>query len=78
MADFLLPDLGEGLTEAEVVRFAFDEMNLMKLRINVFDYNDRARHDLEAQGFVQEGKLVRDFYRDGGYHDIVILSKFRS
>lgn len=61
-----------------LVRFAFDEMNLVKLRINVFDYNDRAKHVLEAQGFVQEGKLVRDFYRDGGYHDIVILSKFRS
>jgi hypothetical protein len=26
---------------------------------------------------VQEGKLARDFYRDGAYHDIVILSKFR-
>jgi len=60
-----------------LVRFAFDEMNLYKLRINVFDYNERAKHILLGQGFVQEGKLVRDFYRDGAYHDIVILSKFR-
>jgi RimJ/RimL family protein N-acetyltransferase len=55
----------------------FDEMNLGKLRINVFDYNDRAKHVLEALGFVQEGCLRRDFYREGSYHDIVILSKFR-
>ena len=60
-----------------VVRFAFDDMNLMKLRINVFDYNDRAKHVLEGRGFVQEGKLVRDFYREGTWHDIVILSIFR-
>ena len=60
-----------------LARFAFDEMNLCKLRINVFDYNDRAKHVLEALGFVQEGCLRRDFYREGSYHDIVILSKFR-
>ncbi|MEO8033657.1 MAG: GNAT family protein [Acidobacteriota bacterium] len=60
-----------------LVRFAFEEMNLRKLRIHVFDYNDKARHVLLAQGFVQEGKLERDFYREGSYHDIVILSIFR-
>src|ERR1051325_5614330 len=27
-----------------LVRFAFEEMNLIKLRINVFDHNDRAQH----------------------------------
>jgi RimJ/RimL family protein N-acetyltransferase len=60
-----------------LVRFAFDEMNLCKLRINVFDYNERAKHVLLAHGFVQEGRLVRDFYREGSYHDLVILSMFR-
>ena len=60
-----------------LVRFAFDEMNLAKLRINVFGYNERAKHILLGQGFVQEGKLQRDFYRDGDYHDVVIFSKFR-
>ncbi|MFZ2493849.1 MAG: GNAT family protein [Thermoanaerobaculia bacterium] len=60
-----------------LVRFAFDEMNLRKLRINVFEYNDRAKHVLLAKGFREEGRLVRDFYREGSYHDIVILSVFR-
>jgi RimJ/RimL family protein N-acetyltransferase len=60
-----------------LMRFAFDEMNLRKLRINVFDYNDRAKHVLETHGFVQEGRLRAEFYRDGTYHDIVILSVFR-
>lgn len=60
-----------------VARFAFDEMNLDKLRIDVFDYNERAKHVLETNGFVQEGKLAREFYREGAYHDIVIFSIFR-
>lgn len=60
-----------------LMRFAFDEMNLQKLRINVFDYNDRAKHVLLARGFVQEGKLSRDFFREGLFHDIVLLSVFR-
>jgi RimJ/RimL family protein N-acetyltransferase len=60
-----------------LVRFAFDEMNMHKLRINVFDYNERAKHILQNAGFVQEGKLARDFYREGTYHDLVILSIFR-
>ncbi len=60
-----------------LVRFAFDEMNLQKLRIHVFDYNERAKHVLLSRGFVQEGKLAREFFREGAYHDIVILSIFR-
>ena len=58
------------------MRFAFDEMNLHKLRINVFDYNERAKHVLEERGFSQEGRLIGDFYREGTYHDIVIYSVF--
>ena len=60
-----------------LMRFAFEEMNLRKLRINVFDYNDRAKHVLEAHGFVIEGRLLREFYREGTYHDIVVYSVFR-
>ena len=60
-----------------LVRFAFDEMNLQKLRINVFEYNERAKHLLLTHGFVQEGRLRREFFREGTFHDIVILSIFR-
>ncbi len=60
-----------------LMRFAFEEMNLTKLRINIFDYNEKAKHVLSGHGFVQEGVLRRDFYREGTYHDIVILSVFR-
>jgi RimJ/RimL family protein N-acetyltransferase len=60
-----------------LVRFAFDDMNLAKLRIDIFEYNDRGRHLLESNGFVREGTLAREFYRDGAYHDIAVYSVFR-
>lgn len=60
-----------------LMRFAFDEMNLRKLRINVFDYNEKGKHVLSSLGFEQEGKLRAEFFREGSYHDIVILSVFR-
>lgn len=60
-----------------LVKFAFEEMNLHKLRINVFDYNEKAKHLLGSLGFVQEGRLERDFYKEGAWQDIVILSIFR-
>jgi RimJ/RimL family protein N-acetyltransferase len=60
-----------------LVRFAFEEMNLQKLRIQIFEYNDRAKHVLETHGFVQEGRLRREFFREGTYHDILVFSTFR-
>jgi hypothetical protein len=39
--------------------------------------NERGRHLLESNGFVREGTLVREFYREGAYHDVVIYSVFR-
>ena len=59
-----------------LVRFAFEEMNLRKLKVNVFDYNDRAKHVLVQAGFVQEAKLAEEFFREGTYQDLVILSIF--
>lgn len=60
-----------------LLRFAFGEMNLRKLKINVFEYNERAKHLLEGLGFEREATLREEFYRDGTYHDILIYSKFR-
>lgn len=49
----------------------------MLLRALEVDDLERAKHVLLANGFVQEGKLDREFYREGKYHDICILSIFK-
>ena len=57
-----------------LIRFAFDEMNLEKLRINIFEYNERAKHVLEERGFVQEGRLVAYSRKATGYEDELLMS----
>jgi len=70
-------NLNQGIgTEATglVLRFAFEELGLHRVELEVFDYNPRAKHMYEKVGFVQEG-IKRDAMRiDGEYHDVIIMS----
>src|SRR5438874_10575301 len=42
-----------------LIRFALDEMNLTKLRINIFDYNERAKQVRGELVLEQAGRAVR-------------------
>lgn len=57
--------------------FCFREMNLHKLKVTVFAFNQAARRCYEANGFTQEGLLRQEIFRDGAYQDVVILSRIR-
>ena len=59
-------------------RFGFDEMNLHKIKAVVFDFNEAALRCYEACGFRREGLLRREMYREGAYHDIVVLGLIRN
>ncbi len=61
--------LGIG-TEAtkEVLRIAFDELNLHRVYLTVIDGNDAAIHMYESCGFVYEGMLRDHLIKDGIYH----------
>jgi RimJ/RimL family protein N-acetyltransferase len=60
-----------------LVRFAFREMNLHRVELNVFDFNPRAQACYRKCGFVEEGRKRQAFYRDGAYHDIIIMGVLR-
>ena len=55
--------------------FCFREMNLHRLKVTVFSFNEAALKCYEANGFVREGLLRQELWRDGAYHDVVILAK---
>ena len=59
-------------------RFAFDEMNLHKLKAVVFDFNDTAKRCYEKCGFTTEGLLREEIYREGKYHDVAVMSLIRN
>lgn len=56
-----------------MVRFAFEQMNLHHVLLNVFGFNRRAIRAYEKCGFQVEGVLRQHFFRDGRYHDELIM-----
>jgi len=60
-----------------LLRFAFMDVNLHRLELNVFSYNARAIKSYEKIGFVREAVLREILYRDGTYHDIHIMGILR-
>lgn len=55
--------------------FCFREMNLHRLKVSVFAFNTAALRCYEANGFVREGLLRGELWRDGAYRDVVILGR---
>lgn len=55
--------------------FCHSEMNLHKLKVTVFAFNEPAIRCYEGCGFEREGLLKEELWRDGQYQDVVILSR---
>lgn len=68
--------LGKGYgTEATdlLLDFSFNELNLHRVYLHVFDFNRRAVRSYQKCGFVEEGRLRDAFFREGHYHDIMVM-----
>ena len=57
-----------------ILRFAFGELNLHRVQLEVFAYNARAIRCYEKAGFRREGTRRSALYRDGSYHDAHIMA----
>ncbi|HIC94568.1 MAG TPA: N-acetyltransferase, partial [Anaerolineae bacterium] len=57
--------------------FAFREMNLHRVYLSVHDYNERAIRCYEKCGFRHEGRLREALFRDGRYHDELMMGILR-
>ncbi|MFB9274525.1 GNAT family N-acetyltransferase [Cohnella cellulosilytica] len=58
--------------------FAFRELNLNRLELEVYDFNERAIRCYASCGFVEEGRLRERLYRNGRYCDIVQMGLLKS
>jgi RimJ/RimL family protein N-acetyltransferase len=66
-------DTGEGYGTAALqalLGFAFDQLRLERVELEVYDFNERARRVYERVGFVHEGTRRRALFRDGAFHDV--------
>jgi len=60
-----------------LLRFAFTNMNLNRIRLSVFDYNERAQRCYRKCGFQLEGRLRQAHFSDGRYHDELVMGILR-
>lgn len=55
------------------LRYAFLELNLRRVTLNVFEYNERAIRSYEKAGFYLEGRQRQAIQREGRRWDIVYM-----
>jgi RimJ/RimL family protein N-acetyltransferase len=60
-----------------LAQFGFEEMNLSRIELHVFDFNERAQVAYRKCGFVEEGRMRDAHYAEGGYCDVVVMSLLR-
>lgn len=60
-----------------MLRHGFNTMNLHRIYLRVYEHNIRGIRAYEAAGFVHEGRLRQDVYREGRYRDVLIMSVLR-
>lgn len=60
-----------------LLRFAFEEMNLHKVSLHVFDSNPRAVACYRKCGFQQEARLRDHYYGEGCYRDVLVMGVLR-
>lgn len=60
-----------------LLKFGFEQMNLNRIALRVFEENKRAVHLYEKVGFQHEGRWRQADFRHGRYHDTLWMSVLR-
>lgn len=60
-----------------LIRFIFEQMNLDKIKLNVYSFNERAIKCYQKCGFKTEGVLRKELFRDGAYYDEILMAILR-
>jgi RimJ/RimL family protein N-acetyltransferase len=60
-----------------ILRYAFSELNLHRVTLDVFEYNTRALRCYEKAGFVVEGRECEYIHRDGRRWDMIHMGILR-
>jgi len=61
----------------QLLKYAFDTLNLRKIKSCVLSYNERSLKYALKCGYREEGRLQREHFRDGKYWDLIQLAAFR-
>ncbi len=56
-----------------MLKYAFEYLNLHKILLEVYEYNERAIRVYEKVGFRVEGGLRKNHYWKGRYYDVIVM-----
>jgi RimJ/RimL family protein N-acetyltransferase len=59
------------------LRFAFEELGLNRVELEVYDFNTRALRAYEKAGFQRDGVHRQGLYREGKFHDEILMCILR-
>lgn len=60
-----------------LIRFIFNELNVHKICLNVYSFNERAIRSYKKCGFVTEGVFRQQIFKGGKYHDEIRMGLLR-
>jgi UDP-4-amino-4,6-dideoxy-N-acetyl-beta-L-altrosamine N-acetyltransferase len=60
-----------------LIRFVFDEMNIRKIKATVFEENIPAIRLYKSCGFVEEGALQKEVYKNGEFKSVMVMALFK-
>jgi RimJ/RimL family protein N-acetyltransferase len=66
------------ITTHEILKYGFDKLNLNRIMLTVSEPNKGGIRAYLKAGFKFEGRLRQACYRDGKFHDKIIMSVLRS
>ena len=61
-----------------MLRFAFEQLGLNRVELEVYDFNPRALRAYEKAGFRRDGTRRQALYRDADFHDIHLMGILRA
>lgn len=56
-----------------MLQFCFDELKLWRVALTTAEYNNIGQKVYRRLGFIDEGRHVQSLYRDGKYHDELLM-----
>ena len=61
-----------------LLHYGFNELNLHRISLEVYSHNKRAQRTYEKAGFLHEGTMRESYFRDGVYHDTLVMAVLKS
>jgi len=61
-----------------IIDYGFNQLGMHRIFLRVYSHNKRARRAYEKVGFTLEGTMREAYFRDGLYHDELIMSILES